>query len=161
MPASHEELESEYLQECLTLFGYTNPDLDDAIPPALINAGSNHILLALRNRATLAAMSYELERGREIMARKSLATIMLVHRESDELYHARNPFASGGVYEDPATGSAAAAFGGYLRFLGKPAGMRIIIRQGEDMGMPTRLMATVPDTSSDTVRVSGAVREIA
>ena len=34
------------------------------------------------------------------------------------VFHARNPFPPGGVVEDPATGAAAAAFGGYLRELG-------------------------------------------
>ncbi|WP_195828580.1 PhzF family phenazine biosynthesis protein, partial [Bordetella pertussis] len=29
--------------------------------------------------------------------------------------HARNAFAAGGVYEDPATGAAAAALAGHLR----------------------------------------------
>jgi PhzF family phenazine biosynthesis protein len=160
MPASQDDLEPDYLQQCMSLFGLSHDDLDDAIPPALINAGSNHVVLALRSRAALARMSYELERGRQIMARRSLATIMLVHRENRELYHARNPFASGGVYEDPATGSAAAAFAGYLRFLGEEAGRRIVIRQGEDMGMPTRLVAKVPDLAAGAVEVSGSVREI-
>jgi predicted PhzF superfamily epimerase YddE/YHI9 len=63
MPASHEDLDADYLQDCLNLFGFTTGDLDDAIPPALISAGSNHVLLTLKSRSTLAAMSYELERG--------------------------------------------------------------------------------------------------
>ena len=39
-------------------------------------------------------------------------------RGRDDVFHARNPFPPGGVVEDPATGAAAAAFGGYLRELG-------------------------------------------
>src|SRR3546814_1011695 len=48
--------------------------------------------------------------------------------------HARDPFPVGGVVEDPATGAAAAALGGYLRdagLLAAPAS--ILIRQGEAM----------------------------
>ncbi|WP_405477850.1 PhzF family phenazine biosynthesis protein [Streptomyces canus] len=44
----------------------------------------------------------------------------------------------GGLYEDPATGAAAAAFGGYLRALSlvsPPA--RITIEQGLEMGRPS------------------------
>ena len=33
-------------------------------------------------------------------------------RESQYLFHSRNPFPVGGVVEDPATGAAAAALGG-------------------------------------------------
>ncbi|MBB3594902.1 PhzF family phenazine biosynthesis protein [Rhizobium sp. BK529] len=158
VPASHEDLEAHYLQACMDLFGFSKGHLDESIPPALINAGSPHVLIALRHRATLAAMSYDLERGREVMAHESLATIMLVHRESPDLFHARNPFASGGVYEDPATGSAAAAFAGYLRSLGEQPGMRIVVRQGEDMGMPTRLLATVGSVRQ--VQQIGAAMEL-
>ena len=53
-----------------------------------------------------------------LMAERGWTTVDLVHRESDSVFHARNPFPPGGVVEDPATGAAAAAFGGYLRDLG-------------------------------------------
>jgi PhzF family phenazine biosynthesis protein len=63
------------------------------------------------------------------------------------------------VVEDPATGAAAAALGGYLRALGfvtRPTRLRII--QGEDMGRRSELLVDV-DPAQPTVRVSGgAVR---
>jgi PhzF family phenazine biosynthesis protein len=60
-------------------------------------------------------------------------------------FHARNPFPPGGVVEDPATGAAAAAFGGYLRSLGlvePPA--RLTIHQGVELGRPGLIIADVP-----------------
>ncbi|MFG2579758.1 PhzF family phenazine biosynthesis protein [Streptomyces malaysiensis] len=71
------------------------------------------------------------------------------------VFHARDPFPVGGVVEDPATGAAAAAFGGYLRVLGLVDGpTRVRIRQGEDMGRPSDLLLDV--TPGDPrVRVSG------
>ncbi|NDU75246.1 hypothetical protein GWI34_21845 [Actinomadura sp. DSM 109109] len=53
----------------------------------------------------------------------------------------------GGGLDDagPATGAAAAAFGGYLRSLvlvAPPA--RITVHQGADMGRPSRLLVDVP-----------------
>ncbi|MEH0630787.1 PhzF family phenazine biosynthesis protein [Streptomyces stelliscabiei] len=46
--------------------------------------------------------------------------------------------------EDPATGAAAAAFGGYLRTLGLvTAPATVTIRQGEDMGRPSDLRVDV------------------
>jgi predicted PhzF superfamily epimerase YddE/YHI9 len=52
------------------------------------------------------------------MNEQALVTISLLWNESDEVFHSRNAFASGGVYEDPATGAAAAALAGYLRDIG-------------------------------------------
>ncbi|MEJ1976900.1 MAG: PhzF family phenazine biosynthesis protein [Acetobacteraceae bacterium] len=59
----------------------------------------------------------------------------MAYAETPRRFQVRNPFASGGVYEDPATGAAAAAFAGYLRAIGWPHGGSIEIVQGEDMGM--------------------------
>ena len=70
------------------------------------------------------------------------------------MFHARNPFPVGGVVEDPATGAAAAAFGGYLRDLGLVTPTRLRIIQGEDMGRPSELLVDV-DPDEPTVRVSG------
>ena len=46
------------------------------------------------------------------------ATVAVVSRLAPSVFEARNPFPPGGVREDPATSSAAAALGGYLRALG-------------------------------------------
>ena len=77
------------------------------------------------------------------MLAHGLPTISLMHAETDSLFHARNLFAAGGVYEDPATGAAAAAWAGYLRDLAWPHGGVIEIAQGEDMGTPCRLRAEI------------------
>jgi PhzF family phenazine biosynthesis protein len=69
-----------------------------------------------------------------------------------------NPFASGGVYEDPATGAATAALGGYLRDLGWPHGGVIDIIQGEDMGQRSLLRAEIPPEPGSAIRVSGTAR---
>jgi PhzF family phenazine biosynthesis protein len=120
--------------DSLNLFGLSNGALDHKIPPAFAEAGAKHLVLALNSRERLRAMQYDLDAGRTFMNQAHLATISLLYAESLRLFHSRNPFASGGVYEDPATGAAAAAFGGYLRDLGWPHGGSIEIIQGEDMG---------------------------
>ena len=56
-------------------------------------------------------------RSAALMAERDWTTVQLVWRESYDVFHARNPFPPGGVVEDPATGAAAAALGGYLRDL--------------------------------------------
>jgi len=148
------------VQEALALFGYTLADLDDRIPPAVANGGAYHLVLALRSRDKLRAMRYDLNKGRELMRRYGFATISLIHAETPQRFHARNPFASGGVYEDPATGAAAAALAGYLRDLDWPHGGAIDIVQGEDMGAPCHLHVQISDEPGSSIRVSGNARMI-
>ena len=149
---------ADLMREALSLFGYEAADLDPRLPPALIHGGADHLVLALKERSALAAMKYELAQGRLLMRREGLVTILLVHVQGDRLFHVRNPFAYGGVYEDPATGAAAAAFAGYLRDLHWPHGGAIEIRQGEEMGMPSRLHAEIPAEPGSGIRVSGRAR---
>jgi PhzF family phenazine biosynthesis protein len=147
--------------EALGLLGYVPEDLDPRLPPALAHGGADHLVLALRSRALLAAMAYDLDRGRALMNRAGLVTIHLAHAETSTRFHARDPFASGGVYEDPATGAAAAAFAGYLRDIQWPHGGAIDIVQGEDMGMRSRLRAEIPPAPGSSIRVSGTARIMA
>ncbi len=144
--------------EIMALFGFSADDLDPAIPPALINGGADHFVLALKSRKRLAAMAYDFEPTRAVMLREGWATILLAFAETPRLFHTRNPFASGGVYEDPATGAATAAFAGYLRDLGWPHEGSIEIVQGEDMGMRSRLHAEIPAEPGSSIRVSGTAR---
>ena len=94
------------------------------------------------------------------MAAHTLATIVLVFAESAQRFHARNPFAIGGVYEDPATGSGTASLAGYLRDLGWPHGGAIDVVQGEDMGMRSLLRAEIGPEQGGSIRVSGTARTL-
>ncbi|EIJ8981394.1 TPA: PhzF family phenazine biosynthesis protein [Citrobacter freundii] len=64
----------------------------------------------------------------------------------------------GGVYEDPATGAASAAFAGYLRDINWPHGGSIDLIQGEDMGMRSLIRAEIADELGSSIRVSGQAR---
>ncbi|XYJ12157.1 PhzF family phenazine biosynthesis protein [Telluria sp. B2] len=152
-PAPHEVVE-----RALALFGYREEDLDPRIPPALAHGGADHLVLALKSRALLAAMRYELDAGRRFMRELGIVTVVLAWAESDTLFHTRNPFAAGGVYEDPATGAGTAALAGYLRDLGWPHGGHIDVVQGEDMGMRSRLRADIGADAGGSIRVSGTAR---
>lgn len=145
----------------LALFGHAAADLDPRIPPALAHAGADHLVLALASRAALAAMRYDLDAGRRLMTAHGLTTIVLAVAEHAQLFHTRNPFASGGVYEDPATGAGTAALAGYLRDLGWPHGGAIDVVQGEDMGMRSRLHAEIGPQPGSSIRVSGTARPLA
>ena len=94
------------------------------------------------------------------MLNEGLATISLLWPESNQRFHSRNPFAAGGVYEDPATGAAAAALGGYLRDIGWQGSRNFEIIQGEDMGCPCLLRVHYDAKHGASVKVSGDTRRI-
>ena len=147
-------LDEADLDEVLAALDWKRSDLDPALPPRIAYAGVWHPIIAVRERSRLAALDYDVERLGRLMSERGWTTVDLVQRESNTLFHARNPFPPGGVVEDPATGAAASAFGGYLRELGQvqpPA--TITIRQGDDMGRPGVL--TVEILTSGGIRVSG------
>jgi PhzF family phenazine biosynthesis protein len=159
-PTRSEPISDELLAEVLELFGYTCDDLNPDLPPARAHGGADHLVIALNSRDLLAAMHYDLDAGRELMNREGLVTILFAWAETPRRFHTRNPFASGGVYEDPATGAATAAFAGYLRDIKWPHGGSIEIIQGEDMGSRSRLSASIEDVPGSSIRVSGATRII-
>jgi PhzF family phenazine biosynthesis protein len=146
------------LREAMGLFGLRDEELDPRIPPAHAHGGADHLVLMLRERERLAAMSYDLASGKVLMDKAGWVTILLGWVESDTRFHTRNAFASGGVLEDPATGAATAAFAGYLRDLRWPHGGAIDIVQGEDMGSRSLLHAEIPPEPGSSIRVSGTAR---
>jgi PhzF family phenazine biosynthesis protein len=139
------------VEQALSLFNYDKDDLAPGIPPALIHAGADHILLPLRSREKLASM-------RVMMKRQGWTTILLIHSETPQRFHSRNSFAAGGVYEDPATGASTAAFAAYLRDIGWPHGGEIEVFQGEDMGSPSHLRAQIGTERGGSIRLSGTAR---
>ncbi|EIS3740464.1 PhzF family phenazine biosynthesis protein [Aeromonas hydrophila] len=157
-PTCSKPAPAELVSAALALFGYTQADLDPRIPPALIHGGADHLVLALNSRAALAAMHYQMAEGRTLMQREGLVTILLAYAAREQLFHTRNPFAYGGVYEDPATGAATAAFAGYLRDLHWPHGGIIDLFQGEDMGMASHLHAEILPEPGSSIRVFGRAR---
>lgn len=148
------------LNEALVLFGLDRDAMDPRIPPAIAHGGGDHLILALKDRETLRTTHYDLEEGRKLAQREGFVTFSLLYAEQPRVFHARNPFPLGGVYEDPATGAAAAALAGYLRDIGWPHEGSIVIYQGEDMGMPSRLQAEISSQRGASIRVSGTARSI-
>ena len=140
------------LQEALGALDWKTEELDSAIGPAVAYAGAWHLILAAENRDRLDNLDYDSGRLRRIMLENDLTTLQLVWRESPSLFHCRNPFPVGGVVEDPATGAAAAALGGYLRdaeMVETP--LEFTILQGEIMGRPSRIGVSVPTKGGVTV----------
>ncbi|MEU6177401.1 PhzF family phenazine biosynthesis protein [Streptomyces coeruleorubidus] len=150
-------LEESDLAELLKILGWSAGDLDPALPPRAAFGGAWHPVIAAASRDRLARLDYDMAALGALMAREEWTTVDLVWRESPTVFHARNPFPPGGVVEDPATGAAAAAFGGYLRQLGLvPVPATLTIHQGVDMGRPSTITVTVPAEADTGIGVTGA-----
>lgn len=160
VPPQHRPPPADLLAEALACLGWREDELDPAIPPALAYAGAWHLVLAAGSEARLAALDYPFERLLALMQAHDLTTLQLVWRAGPEHFVARNPFPVGGVVEDPATGAAAAALGGYLRDAGLlPAPARLRIEQGAYMGRPGDIAVAIPEHGG--IRVSGGAVEVA
>ena len=153
------EAPEDLVDAALFTLGWRRDELDPAIPPVRAYAGAWHLVLAVADRERLADLDYDFEALKAVMLEDGLTTLQLIWREGPERFHSRNPFPVGGVVEDPATGAAAAALGGYLRAAGLvEVPSKIVIRQGEAMGRPSRLTVEIP--ASGGIVVSGTAVKI-
>ncbi|MEL6198743.1 MAG: PhzF family phenazine biosynthesis isomerase [Pseudomonadota bacterium] len=149
----HEPAPDSLVADVTAALGWRTDELDTQIPPARAFAGAWHLVLAAQTRARLEALDYDFDEMKAVMEQAGLVTLQLVWREDAAVFHSRNPFPVGGVVEDPATGAAAAALGGYLRdaaLIEAPAA--ITIRQGEAMGQPSLLGVEIPERGGIVVK---------
>jgi PhzF family phenazine biosynthesis protein len=147
-----DDIDESDLDALLSALRWSNDDLDESLPPRIAYAGVYHPVVAAGSRDRLRALDYDYDALAALMRARDWTTIQLVWRESESLFHARDPGAGIGVVEDPATGAGAAALGGYLRELGlltPPAHVTVI--QGEDMGRPGRLEVDIPESGGIAV----------
>jgi len=136
---------SQLVADALGALNWAADDLDPTILPANAFAGAWHLILAVATRDRLRALEYDFDRLKAVMLRNDLTTLQLVWQQEETLFRSRNPFPVGGIVEDPATGAAAAALGGYLReaeLIEAPA--TITVFQGEEMGRPSLITVDIP-----------------
>ncbi len=139
----------------LTALRWSDADLDETLPPRVAYAGVFHPIVAAASRRRLADLDYDVPALKALMEARGWTTVQLVFRTGDAAFDVRDPFPVGGVYEDPATGAAAAALGGYLRELWLvPDDATIELRQGDDLGRPSRITVELRPGQAG-VRVSG------
>jgi PhzF family phenazine biosynthesis protein len=160
-PTSTRPVDGAVLTEALAALRWSHDDLDPRYPAHVAFAGNDHLVLGVRSRQVLADLDYDYAALERLMARERWTTAHLFRAETPTTFDVRNPFPPGGVVEDPATGAAAAAFGGYLRDLGlvgTPS--RLTLHQGVDMGRPSLLLVDLA-AGATTVQVSGRATRLA
>jgi PhzF family phenazine biosynthesis protein len=138
------ELGTENLAMLLEILGWQESVLAKGFVPLIANAGNSHPILVLDSIEVLQNLNYDFEALQKICREKNWPTVQIVAEESPGVWQSRNPFAFGGVYEDPATGSAALAFAVYLRETQQASpGDAFQIKQGFDMGQPCLLSVAI------------------
>jgi trans-2,3-dihydro-3-hydroxyanthranilate isomerase len=115
----------------------------DAHRPNAFSAGVAYTTVPVASRAAVAkarvAGAFE-----RVMATTSNGNAFVYCRETAEVghhYHARMFWPGSGIVEDPATGSAAAAFAGAIMAYDKPedGDHRLVVEQGYEMGRPSQI----------------------
>ena len=133
------------LDELLAALRLERADLDPQLPPAFVRGGNPHPLIAVRD-GVLARLDHDPEAVLALQNREGWdGTTPVVHRTGATSFASRNPFPRGGIREDPATGSAAAGLGAYLRAGGHvETPVVVTVEQGAETGHPSRLVVTIP-----------------
>ncbi|MFE5408137.1 PhzF family phenazine biosynthesis protein [Microbacterium sp. NPDC056569] len=151
---------ADALADVLGAIGLSDKDLHPDFAPAQAFGGNWHPLVVLADREVFDGFAIDPDRARAVLdARGWPATMIVLWPESADRWHARNVFPVGPIIEDPATGAAAAATGGYLRAthaLEAPA--RVVILQGSHVGRPSELTVDIP--AAGGIVVSGAAARI-
>jgi trans-2,3-dihydro-3-hydroxyanthranilate isomerase len=110
----------------------------DAHEPSLYSAGAPFLFIPVRS---LAAIGRAAPRNMPWATREGPAAFLYTRETAREgsAYHARMFGGAWGVPEDPATGSAAAAFAGVVRDFERPRDGEhmLVIEQGFEMGRPS------------------------
>lgn len=147
-------------QELLSLLGLTHEDLDVRYPLLSAYAGNWHPIVVLRERAAFDGFTFDPQAMRTLMdAQGWRGTVTVLYANSPTSFEARNLFPVGTLTEDPATGSAAASLGGYLRATKSVAVPgRVEVHQGSHIGRPSLLKVEIPQTGG--IVVSGTATEI-
>jgi PhzF family phenazine biosynthesis protein len=152
------DIEEDYINNIIDSFSFSKNDLNEKYPIKVSFSGINNLILFVKNKKTFQEMKYDFEKVKELMINKNIVTINILWEENENLFHSRNAFAYGGVYEDPATGSAAISLGEYLRSMGIKKSGEIEILQGFDMKQPSQLFVSFEETLNSSIKVLGTCR---
>jgi len=154
------DIDAGALGRLLDLLGLALDDLDPAFPPREAFAGNWHPVVVLADAELFHQFRFAPAPLSALMAERGwTGTVTVLHPSAPGEYRARNLFPVGRITEDPATGSAAASTGAYLRAIGRALPDETIrIRQGEHVGRPSLLTVTIPATGG--IVVSGGATRI-
>lgn len=136
-------------------------DGDDC--PQAVSCGVPFLFVPVRNRDVLARAAVDLQHWHETLNAYWTQQVFIFSRDPElrgSSIRARMYAPEFGITEDPATGSACAALGGYLgaRDRTRDGTLRWVVEQGFEMGRPSLLHVETDKTAGriTAVRVGGA-----
>ncbi|OII12586.1 PhzF family phenazine biosynthesis protein [Curtobacterium sp. MCBA15_008] len=146
-------IDPEVRDRLFALLGLTLDDVAEGFPVLESFAGNWHPVIGLDDEELFHQFRFAPASLAALKAEAGwFGTVTVLHRTAALEYEARNLFPAGRITEDPATGSAAASTGAYLREVGAvEAGDRVVIRQGRHVGRPSILLVDVPASGGITV----------
>jgi trans-2,3-dihydro-3-hydroxyanthranilate isomerase len=130
----------------LRAFGLTADDAHPDLPAQLVTTGLDSVVLPLRDVAALGRVRMDpaaVHAALAPVAEPDRINCYFVTPRDVTTWRARSFALDIAGWEDPATGSAAGPFGGWLAHLGGPS--RITVLQGVEMGDPSRIEVDVSD----------------
>ncbi|MDE0060875.1 MAG: PhzF family phenazine biosynthesis protein [Defluviicoccus sp.] len=138
------------------LLGLAAAELDDRYPSRFATVGPWFLLAGVKTLEALRRIAVDPVPYRELALGGWLSLFVFSEEpyNEDASFSARMLTFHHGLHEDPATGSANAAFAAHLRSLG--AGGRVVVEQGFEIGRPSRLYLEV----ADPIRVGGKVHPV-
>jgi trans-2,3-dihydro-3-hydroxyanthranilate isomerase len=145
-----------------TGLGLTAADLDRALPAQVVDTGAPHLLVAVADRGAVdraAPNASVLLAELEAVGAQGCYLYSLDPHGEQALAYARFFNPTVGIWEDPATGSAAGPLAGLLVARGVvPDDTTVAIEQGYALGRPSLLRVTV---RGERVRLGGAAVVVA
>ena len=163
----HELEDSHEQAELARALGRAREDLDETLPIQVITTGLSCLAVPMRSLADLRDCRVNSSLLGEIYTRYGGTGCLVFSRETLEVgesrSHARFFAPADNIPEDPATGSACGALGGYLIHHGgleldpKDGKYRFVIEQGDFINRPSRINLEVTGKRGDVrqVRVGG------
>lgn len=136
--------------------GIAAKDLDANLEPEFVSTGIFNLMVPFKSRAALGKIEMNMTELRKLLGKNAtMAYCFTLNGNGKASSRGMLPW---GIYEDPATGSAAGSLGAYLVKNGElAAGHTLNILQGEEMGRPSHIEVEVSQSGKKLVpRVSGA-----
>lgn len=135
--------------------GLSAADIASDPPAQVVSTGAAHLLVPLRDRTAVDRAAPETSRLTELLGKAGgegcyLYTLDVV--EPSSLAYARFFNPAMGIWEDPATGTAAGPLAALLGRRGKGAGRPVVVEQGYTLGRPSRIRVRA---DGKLVRISG------
>ncbi|MEK6806250.1 MAG: PhzF family phenazine biosynthesis protein [Pseudomonadota bacterium] len=141
--------------ELAAMLGLAAEDIEvTSEKPRMTSCGLPYVLAPLHEAAALSRIAFDVARWKPLLSAAWADHVLAYHRDGEQV-RARMFAPGSGVFEDPATGSAAVALAGALASESplREGTLRWTIEQGVDMGRPSLLYAEAEKKAGEVVAV--------